>query len=126
MTRNLQGTCNCGAVRFTVAADDRATACHCGQCRKQSGHHWASGTGLTTDFDITGEVRWFQASDIAKRGFCPTCGCFLFWKHHDEDKMSFSLGVIDGDTGLSLQRHIFTEWKGDYYAIAAGVRQRKS
>ena len=64
-----------------------------------------------------------NASDIAKRGFCPTCGCFLFWKHNDEDKMSFSLGMIDGPTSLRLQRHIFVADKGDYYDIADGLPQ---
>jgi hypothetical protein len=121
----LTGSCNCGAVRFTVDAEDRATACHCGQCRKQSGHHWASGQALVDSFDITGEPRWYAASETAKRGFCATCGCFLFWKHNDEDKMSFSLGLIDGPTGLKLQRHIFTADKGDYYDIADGVPQRE-
>lgn len=121
----LSGSCNCKGVTFTVAAQNRATACHCGQCRKQSGHHWASGQALRADFDITGDVRWYAASDTAKRGFCPTCGTFLFWAHNVEDTMSFSLGVIDGATGLHLQRHIFTADKGDYYDIADNVPQRE-
>lgn len=123
----LHGSCNCGGVTFDVTNGGRSvTACHCGQCRKQSGHHWASGYALDTDFEIRGEVRWFEASDVAKRGFCPTCGCFLFWKAHDEDGMSFSLGTIDGPTGLRLQKHIFTAHKGDYYDIADGVPQREN
>lgn len=39
--------------------------------------------------------------------------------------MSFSLGVIDGPTGLELQKHIFVADKGDYYTIADGVPQRE-
>ena len=119
----IKGSCNCKGVSFTVKPLEGTSACHCGQCRKQSGHHWASGEGNVTDFEITGEVRWYAASDIAKRGFCPTCGCFLFWKHNDEDKMSFSLGLIDGPTSLRLQRHIFVADKGDYYDIADGLPQ---
>ena len=119
----LTGSCNCKAVTFTVEPNDRTAACHCGQCRKQSGHYWASGSAPVTAFDISGDVRWYAASDTAQRGFCPTCGCFLFWKHNDEDEMSFSLGVIDGPTGLTLSRHIFTRWKGDYYDLADGVPQ---
>jgi len=115
--RTLNGSCNCGAVTFSVVPEDRATACHCGQCRKQSGHHWVSGQAAVDAFDITGNVTWYEASPTATRGFCPVCGCWLFWKAHDEDKMSFSLGVIDGPTGLSLQRHIFVSDKGDYYDL---------
>ena len=120
----LQGSCNCQAVTFTVSPEARATACHCGQCRKQSGSYWMSGQASLSDFTITGDVRWYEASPTAKRGFCPTCGCFLFWKAHDEDKMSYSLGVIDGATNLPLQRHIFTADKGDYYHIADDLPQR--
>jgi len=121
----LTGTCNCTAVTFVVTPEDGTSACHCGQCRKQSGHHWASAQAPVKEFDITGDVRWYASSENAKRGFCPTCGCFLFWKHNDEDKMSFSLGAIDGPTGLRLTRHIFTAEKGDYYDIADGVPQRE-
>lgn len=122
----LRGSCNCGGVTFTVRNPrPEIAACHCGQCRKQSGHHWASSTAADEDFDITGEVRWYRASDTAKRGFCPTCGCFLFWKADSEPFSSFSMGVIDGPSGLHLSRHIFTAYKGDYYDITDGVPQRE-
>lgn len=121
----LKGSCNCGGVTFSVdGGGDSVTACHCGQCRKQSGNYWASGYGPVDDFKIEGDVRWYEASASAKRGFCPTCGCWLFWKAHDEDGMSFSLGAIDGPTGLKLQKHIFVADKGDYYDIADGLPQR--
>lgn len=124
MTEMLNGACLCGAVTFTVRKPSpRATACHCSQCRKQSGHHWASSTCADADLEVRGEVRWFKASETAKRGFCPTCGSFLFWKMPSEDKISFSLGAIDGPTGLPLQRHIFATDKGDYYEIADGLPQ---
>jgi hypothetical protein len=103
----------------------RVTACHCSQCRKQTGHHWASGQAEAEGFDIQGEVRWFEASKHAKRGFWGTCGSFLFWKGHDETTMSFSLCAIDGLTGVRISEHIFTANKGDYYDIADGVPQRE-
>ena len=122
----LHGSCNCKAITFTVRDGGQSvTACHCSQCRKQSGHHWASGYTDVDNFDISGEVRWFEVTPTAKRGFCPICGSFLFWKAHDEAGMSFSLGAIDGPTGLSLHKHIFTADKGDYYEIADGVPQRE-
>ena len=37
------GSCLCGAVTFEVNGSLRPPdACHCNQCRKQSGHFWAS------------------------------------------------------------------------------------
>ena len=36
-------SCVCGAVTFEVAGElAPPDACHCSQCRKQSGHLWAS------------------------------------------------------------------------------------
>ncbi len=120
-----KGSCLCGDVRFTVnTAPEGASACHCGQCRKQSGHVWASAQVAASDLSISGTVKWYAASEIAERGFCPRCGSFLFWKAHDEDTMSFALGAMEAPTGLRLEKHIFVTDKGDYYDIADGVPQK--
>ncbi|MDB9801388.1 MAG: GFA family protein [Loktanella sp.] len=121
-----QGSCLCGAVTFTATAQAKdPAACHCTQCRKQSGHYWAAMQVPDDALTITGEVRWYEASPIAKRGFCPTCGSFLFWKGHAEDDTGVALGALDGPTGLKLERHIFTADKGDYYDITDTVRQEE-
>ncbi len=122
----LKGSCLCGAISFAAkeAARDPA-ACHCTQCRKQSGHHWASIQVMDDDLVITGTPRWYAASETAKRGFCPTCGSFLFWKGATDPDTGISLGAIDGATGLHLERHIFTADKGDYYKITDKVRQEE-
>ena len=120
----LSGSCLCGDVRFQVTGAPRSvSACHCGQCRKQSGHVWASGTVPEADLTVIGAPAWFEASDTAKRGFCARCGSFLFWKAHDESTISFALGALDQPTGLALRRHIFVEDKGDYYDISDGLPQ---
>ncbi len=88
-----------------------------------SGHTWSSAFAPETAVTISGPVSWFEASATARRGFCPTCGSFLFWKAHDEDTLSFALGALDGPTGLRLEKHIFTADKGDYYDITDGLPQ---
>ena len=121
----IRGSCLCGKVQFEVTGElkGKTSACHCGQCRKQSGHHWASGNAAAPDVSISGKVKWYEASATAKRGFCPECGSFLFWKAHDEDQISFSLGALKAPTGVTLERHIFVADKGDYYDIADGLPQ---
>ncbi len=120
----LEGSCLCGAVTFSVEGRvDGVSVCHCGQCRKQSGHVWSSGWTPEDAVSITGEVRWFDAVGTAKRGFCPICGSFLFWSAHDGDTISFAMGALDGPTGLSLEKHIFVKDKGDYYDITDGLPQ---
>lgn len=118
----MQGSCLCGAVRFSGSLESpEVTACHCGQCRRWSGHVWAS-------FDleepvIEGPVRWFQSSDQAERGFCGTCGSVLFWRPVGRETVSVSPGALDNPTGLALTRHIYVADKGDYYEIADGLPQ---
>ena len=120
----MKGHCLCGAVSFaTDATPQGVSMCHCGQCRRQSGGIWSSAYVKETDLTITGEVRWFEASAKARRGFCPTCGSFLFWQGTGEDTISFALGAVDNPTGVTLEKHIFTADKGDYYDIADGLPQ---
>ena len=119
-----KGSCLCGDVTFTVSAPpEGASVCHCGQCRRQSGHLWASAYVSDEAIEVQGPVAWYEASAMARRGFCPRCGSFLFWKAHDEGTMSFALGALDAPTGLRLEKHIFVGDKGDYYDIADGVPQ---
>jgi len=121
----IEGSCNCGAIQFRTEATPKGPSmCHCGQCRKQSGGVWSSAYVPVAELKITGEVRWYDSSATAQRGFCPTCGAFLFWKAHDEDTISVALGAVDGPTGLRLEKHIFVSNKGDYYDIADGVPQK--
>jgi len=115
----LKGSCLCGDIRFTVTGEPfDPAACHCGQCRKMSGHVWAAAVVRADGIEIEGEVRWFEASQRARRGFCPRCRSFLFWQEYGSENMDFALGAVDGPTGMHLGRHIFIESKGDYYDIA--------
>jgi hypothetical protein len=120
------GACLCGAVRFATHGVLRGIVyCHCTQCRRQSGHHYASTNVVDTDLAIEGinNIRWFGSSNEAKRGFCKTCGSNLFWKHKDLDYTSISAGAFDAPSGLRAQKHIFVADKGDYYSIDDGLPQ---
>lgn len=119
-----QGHCLCGAIRFRTEAEPHAASiCHCTQCRRQSGHLWASAQVPKSGLQITGPVRWHASSAQAQRGFCPTCGAFLFWQAHAEDTISFALGALDSPTGITLEKHIFCADKGDYYTISDTLPQ---
>lgn len=120
------GSCLCGSVRFEVEGELKAPdACHCTMCRKQSGHYWVSTNVATPAIRITGEdrVTWFQSSEKVRRGFCSTCGSFLFWDPIGMDMIALGMGAFDAPTDTRLEMHIFTAEKGDYYEIADGVPQ---
>lgn len=121
----IKGSCLCGEIRFETNAEPQgASMCHCSQCRKQSGGIWSSAYVADEELQISGDVKWYQTSHAAKRGFCSTCGSFLFWKALDEQTTSFALGAVEKPTGVTLSKHIFVADKGDYYEITDGLPQR--
>ncbi len=120
------GSCLCGKVQIEVSKFDRdVVACHCQQCRKQSGHFFAATRAQRADVIINGEehLQWYKASKHAERGFCGHCGSVMFWKQREVSHISILAGCLDSPTGLELTRHIFTADKGDYYELADGVKQ---
>lgn len=122
------GSCHCGAVRFEVRADLRAAdACHCIQCRKQTGHSLVSTNVLRKDLAVEGaeNLTWFQSSEKVRRGFCSRCGSALFWDPVHLDLMGVAMGAFDAPTGTRLDHHIFVSQKGDYYDITDGLPQRE-
>lgn len=121
-----KGACLCGAVTFEVAGDlPPGIACHCSQCRRQSGHFWVSTDAPRAMLTVRGEdkVRWFQSSAKVRRGFCATCGGFLFWDPIGHDRIAIAMGAFETPTGTRLKKHIFTADKGDYYEIGDGLPQ---
>lgn len=114
----LHGSCLCGAVEFEAAPSRDVIACHCTQCRKQSGHFWAATFALHRDFRLIRDdgLAWYRASHAATRGFCRHCGAFLFWQPEREDRISIAGGAFDGSTGLTIGESWFNEDAGDYYS----------
>lgn len=117
------GSCLCGAISFEVSTDlAPADACHCTQCRKQSGHYFASTNVPRAALTIHGEdkIAWYRSSEKVRRGFCSICGSVLFWDPLERDWTSIAMGAFDAPTGTHLEMHIHVADKGDYYDIEPG------
>lgn len=83
----LNGECNCGGIKVTVADQPPESAgsilCHCSNCRRQSGAH-GTFVMLVKDDDITIEgqpkVYMDMKADSGKpleRHFCGECGRYV-------------------------------------------------
>lgn len=121
------GSCLCGAVKFTVQGQLAAPdACHCQQCRKFSGHFFAS-TDIPRDhltMVSQSTLRWHVSSEKVRRGFCGTCGTSLFFDPLDQQVnnwIAVAMGAFDSSTETALAKHIFASEKGDYYEIDDGL-----
>lgn len=123
-----EGSCLCGAVSFeVVGALPAPDACHCSQCRKQSGHFFASTDVPRATLTIHGadHLTWFHSSEKARRGFCSRCGSSLFWDAIEKDWIGVAMGAFDGPTGTRLRIHIHVADKGDYYDIGDALPQNQ-
>ena len=126
MSEEHTGHCLCGAVHVRTSGRLREViACHCSQCRRQTGHFYAATNVQDDGLSVEGgeNVTWYRASETASRGFCRTCGSALFWKGDGSDYTSIMAGTFDQPTGLKIGVHIFCADKGDYYEIDDGVPQ---
>ncbi len=123
-TKSFKGSCLCGGVVYEFeAAPDGVICCHCAQCRKQTGHHFATIEAGKDKFRLTRDATlgWYQASPAARRGFCKACGSTLFWDKFDAPAIDILAGGIDGELGVGVKAHIHVAEKGDYYDLPRDI-----
>ena len=121
-----KASCLCGAIRIEVKGELAApTACHCTNCRKQTGHYEAGTDVPRAAVTVHGEdkVTWYHSSEKVRRGFCSICGSALFFDIIHVDRIGIFMGAFDTPTHTKLALHIFVADKGDYYDIADGLPQ---
>ncbi|MGD9743303.1 MAG: GFA family protein [Dongiaceae bacterium] len=131
----VTGGCLCGAVRYEVSEPPTAGSyCHCAMCRKQSG----SLSGAAMEFSwaafrfTKGELKYYQSSAGAKRGFCGNCGSRMAFVSEGDPKVWVSVGSLDHPEdwpmtkGASWGRsqHIYVGSKVVWYAIGDGLPQQ--
>ena len=133
MGADLTGHCLCGGVTFSFSDENLkpADACHCSQCRRWSGFLWGSVNAPfeAVQFSSDKTLKWYRASDHARRGFCGDCGASLFWHGENLDghkaRIAIALGALDEPHDIKIEEHIFVADKGGYYDIADGLPQKE-
>jgi hypothetical protein len=91
--RAITGGCQCGAVRFRIAALGRASICHCRMCQKAFGSFFGplvTARGLEW---TRGSPAHFQSSNVVRRGFCAGCGTPLTYEY--EGGVEVAIGALD-------------------------------
>jgi hypothetical protein len=124
---SLTGGCFCGAVRYEVVAPlKNARCCHCSRCRKAF-----SGPGSAYAEVEPGSLRWIAGGDRLVRyestpgwglAFCGACGTTICGTH--EGKVhGVTLGSVDGDPGIQIQKHLFVGSKAPWDHIGGSAPQ---
>jgi hypothetical protein len=109
----LEGSCHCGAVRFSVTEDfSTVRVCHCTTCKKLSG-----GVGTTNGRARTETIRVDEGRDListyqpdegSAKSFCSRCGSNLFgggWP--DSEFTSVRISALDSPFERKPEAHIF-------------------
>ena len=123
----VTGECFCGAVSYQVQGKLwDARSCHCSRCRKAFSSQ-ASAYALVEPDDfkwLSGEhlLSTFADKDECGYKFCRQCGSTLCGivggKIH-----GVTLGCVNGDPKVNLDRHIFVGSKASWEIIPEGVTQ---
>ncbi|WP_461535293.1 GFA family protein [Spongorhabdus nitratireducens] len=128
MTKQLKGSCLCGAIEFQVEDNfDYVGNCHCSECRKFTGSDYSSAGGIASDkFNfVKGEnaVSFYKKSENTELAFCKTCGSSLFSIKSDSGRYNIRLGALDDAPSQKPGFHIYVGSKAAWLEINDDLKQ---
>jgi hypothetical protein len=100
-------------------------------CQRWSGGLFLCFNAPAASVTVEGEVREFQSSPFARRGFCPACGSHLWFRDMNEagepKDAGYELmpGLFDEARGWPLRSEIYTD-RAMESARLAGEHVRKT
>ncbi len=126
--QDRQGGCLCGAVRYVLKGEPRATAiCHCTHCQKQSGSLFSFNLVMReADYEQRGETEVYvdkgDSGQPVYRHFCGGCGSPILAKiAAAPGKVVVKAGTLDSMEGLQPQTEIYTDHAVKWLAPVAGA-----
>lgn len=127
MSDEATGECFCGEIRYRIeGALAPATRCHCSRCRKAFSAASSAMSRVTA-----GQFSWLSGEAQLKIyagkhgygiGFCPTCGSTLVGVK-DGAVMGITLGTLNGDPPVIIERHLFVGSKASWDVIGDSAPQ---
>ena len=123
----ITGGCFCGEVSYQISGSLKdARSCHCSRCRKAFSSQ-ASAYALVE----SNEFEWlsgdqFLSTYFGEHGyglqFCKICGSTLCGVINEQIH-GVTLGCLNGDPEVELDRHIYVGSKAKWETIPDGVKQ---
>ena len=130
MQMPLTGGCQCGAIRYAIAAEPlQVYVCHCRECQRQS----ASAFGISVivparafTFSRGHASTWSRptaSGGVLECMFCAACGTRVCHADAREDTVSIKGGSLDVPVDLTSAFHIWTSRKLPGVVIPEGATQ---
>ncbi len=121
----ISGECFCGKISFEIdGVLGETTSCHCSRCRKAFSSQASAAANVDPE-----RFRWVSGEDlltsyVGEHGFgisfCGNCGSTLCTTFQG-CVYQITLGCVNGDPGVSIDRHIFVGSKASWEIIPEGV-----
>lgn len=116
------GGCQCGALRYQLSRPPLAIwACHCNQCRKQSGGAFGMSASVaveTLHFIAGAPAIWPRQTDAGHFTdclFCARCGTRIAHRRREHGgRMALKPGTLDDTSWVVPERHVFTDTALDW------------
>ena len=140
----LEGSCHCGAVRFSVESPHPYpyNLCYCSICRKTAGGggYAINLSGRADSLRVQGEahIRMYQAKlanpesgagklSPAQRRFCGLCGSALWvWDPRWPELLHPFASAIDSELPIPPERtHLMLEFKAPWVAVRADPQDKR-
>ncbi|MDX1734459.1 MAG: GFA family protein [Halioglobus sp.] len=122
------GSCQCGAVTYTLGAEPFFTyACHCHTCQKRTGSACAVALVVAVDaLDIAGELAtWSRVSDKGDtntRYSCASCGNVIHGIGDSSPELTkLQSGTLDNTDRVAPEVHMWTRSAQPWITFAPGV-----
>ncbi len=115
-----KASCLCGSVKIDVSnVNPKFTVCHCDTCR-----NWGGGPFFAvqcgTEVEIKGaeNIKEYNSSSWASRGFCSHCGTHLFYKLNKNGSYNLPVGLFTKINNLVMTMQYFSDQRPDYYCFS--------
>ncbi|MFT7652124.1 MAG: hypothetical protein ACI9ON_000467 [Limisphaerales bacterium] len=124
----FSGQCNCGDVRYQMAADPMIVhCCHCSWCQRETGSAFAVNALVELDqiTVLSGTIEPRTLTSASGQGQrlhgCSNCGTTL-WSHYAfgniGEKVAFvRVGTLDQGHRIEPDIHIYTSSKQSWFAL---------
>jgi hypothetical protein len=127
MTKLLNGSCLCGAVRYQVSDEFRyALICHCSQCRRATGSAFKTFGGIAKEKlrVVAGEEALSRfGGEQAHDAHCGRCGSLLYSWFRDSPYVHVTYGTLVDEPALRPTAHIYVASKAGWDVISDGLPQ---
>ena len=74
--------------------------------------------GQNVVFEGEGNIKVYDSSDWAERGFCSQCGSHLFYRLKGTGQTIMSAGLFDDQNALNFDHQVFIDNKPAYYSFS--------